>query len=92
MGPLGVPELIIIAIVLGAPIVVIVLVVWLIVRKAKNSASSPTQAAAQYHQPQPWYPQGGITDEISRLAVLKDRGILTEEEFQEKKRELLSRI
>lgn len=33
-----------------------------------------------------------ITEQIEKLAKLKDKGIITEEEFQSKKKELLSRI
>ena len=33
-----------------------------------------------------------VYSEIERLSALKDKGILTEEEFSEKKVELLSRI
>lgn len=36
--------------------------------------------------------ESAITQNISNLAELRDKGVLTEEEFQEKKRELLSRI
>ena len=34
----------------------------------------------------------GIEDHILKLSELKDKGILTEEEFQTKKKELLDRI
>ena len=33
-----------------------------------------------------------MTDQIKKLSELKDQGILTEEEFQNKKIELLNRI
>ena len=37
----------------------------------------------------PQAPSGSIADELAKLAVLKDKGILTEEEFAEQKRKLL---
>lgn len=37
-------------------------------------------------------PKSDIPAEIKQLAELKDQGILTEEEFEEKKKELLSRM
>ncbi len=33
---------------------------------------------------------GGVADELERLAALKDRGVLSEEEFQEQKAKVLS--
>ena len=37
-------------------------------------------------------PAKDIPAEIEKLAELKDKGIITEEEFQQKKQELLERI
>ena len=37
-------------------------------------------------------PAKDIPDEIEKLADLKDKGIITDEEFQQKKQELLERI
>lgn len=34
-------------------------------------------------------PQGSVADELTKLASLKEQGILTQEEFDKKKRELL---
>ncbi|MFO1047289.1 MAG: SHOCT domain-containing protein [Geminicoccaceae bacterium] len=57
--------------------------------------ASPSAAAAE---PVPAPPAGGITDDevifarIERLAELKQKGILTEEEFAAKKAELLGRL
>jgi hypothetical protein len=39
----------------------------------------------------PERPPGALTD-LERLADLRDRGAVTEEEFQAKKRELLDRL
>ena len=50
------------------------------------------QQAAQSINPQPNAPQPDITDQIEKLAQLRDKGILTEEEFQTKKTDLLSRM
>src|SRR5262245_50660068 len=78
MGSLGLPELIIIAVLLGAPVMVIILVVWLVRRKSANTPPSH-QHAAPYSQPKPWPEQSAITDQISSLAELRDKGLLTEE-------------
>ncbi len=43
-----------------------------------------TQASQQATQP-----QGSVADELTKLASLKEQGILTQEEFDKKKRELL---
>ena len=45
------------------------------------------QQAAQNNAPQP-----DIVDQIEKLAQLRDKGIITEEEFQAKKTDLLSRM
>jgi uncharacterized membrane protein YdbT with pleckstrin-like domain len=44
-----------------------------------------------YAAPAPERPPGALTD-LERLADLRDRGAVTEEEFQAKKRELLDRL
>jgi uncharacterized membrane protein YdbT with pleckstrin-like domain len=48
---------------------------------AANAASAPAP-----HQPQ------SITEQIEKLSELRDRGVLSEEEFQAKKAELLQRM
>jgi hypothetical protein len=48
-------------------------------KQAEQSSSAPIS-------------DNNITSQIQKLADLKDSGILTEEEFQAKKTELLSRI
>jgi len=37
-------------------------------------------------------PQADIADQIEKLAKLKEKGLITEEEFQRKKDELLKRL
>jgi hypothetical protein len=37
-------------------------------------------------------PQTDIADQIEKLAKLKEKGLITEEEFQRKKDELLKRL
>ncbi|MCH5192985.1 MAG: SHOCT domain-containing protein [Oscillospiraceae bacterium] len=51
-----------------------------------------SQHAAQSSSPQPNALQPDITDQIEKLAGLRDKGIITEEEFQSKKTDLLSRM
>lgn len=50
---------------------------------AKNSASLNNQGNVQ---------QPDVFDQIEKLAALKEQGILSEEEFQQKKTELLSKL
>lgn len=51
------------------------------------------QQAALNSTPQPNIaPQPDIADQIEKLAQLRDKGIITEEEFQAKKTDLLSRM
>jgi hypothetical protein len=42
--------------------------------------------------PPPAAPQASITEQIEKLSELRDRGVLSEEEFQTKKAELLQRM
>ncbi|MCH5349195.1 MAG: SHOCT domain-containing protein [Oscillospiraceae bacterium] len=51
-----------------------------------------SQQAALNSNPQPNAPQPDIADQIEKLAQLRDKGIITEEEFQAKKTDLLSRM
>jgi multidrug resistance efflux pump len=48
------------------------------------------QSQQQKHNPQPQYED--ITEKLKKYADLKQQGILTEEEFQKLKMDLLSRI
>ena len=50
------------------------------------------QQAAQNSTPQQNTPQPDIPEQIEKLAQLRDKGIITEEEFQTKKADLLSRL
>ena len=54
--------------------------------------SMPAQAPAPPtpQQPAPYSPD--VTEQIRKLAELRDQGILTDEEFQSKKKELLSKL
>jgi Domain of unknown function (DUF4429)/Short C-terminal domain/Protein of unknown function (DUF2510) len=49
---------------------------------------------AQKHAPQPAAPpaQPDVTDQLKKLAELRDAGVLTTEEFESKKAELLARL
>ena len=50
------------------------------------------QQSTQSSHPQPNSSQSDIADQIEKLAQLRDKGIITEEEFQAKKTDLLSRM
>ena len=58
-----------------------------LIKEAKGSAGEATTTAAGSTQPAS--PTMSAADEIERLAGLLERGILTEEEFDAKKKELL---
>ncbi len=51
----------------------------------------PSQAPPQ-QAPQPAGGSSDVTEQIRKLGELRDQGILTEEEFQTKKRELLAKL
>ncbi len=60
--------------------------------RSAGSATGPTVAAPGPGS-QPAEMSGGeVTDALDRLGDLRDRGIVTEEEFEAKKRELLDRL
>jgi hypothetical protein len=59
--------------------------------QAAPTASNVSQPAPQ-ESPQRPAASDDVTEKIRKLAELKDSGILTEEEFQSKKKELLSEL
>jgi len=59
-------------------------------QKPPSMQPAPTQVAAPTPPQQP--PVMDIPEQIEKLAKLKEKGILTEDEFQSKKHELLSRL
>jgi uncharacterized membrane protein YdbT with pleckstrin-like domain len=54
----------------------------------RRRGSGATTAVQAQHHPRP----PSVLDDLERLADLRDRGAVTEEEFQAKKRELLDRL
>jgi Short C-terminal domain/Double zinc ribbon len=58
-------------------------------RMQGRRASAPV---ARFQQPTETTPAEDIADKLKRLAQLRDTGILTEEEFQAKKKDLLNRF
>jgi len=52
----------------------------------------PAQAPAPPTPQQPAPDSPDVTEQIRKLAELRDQGILTDEEFQSKKKELLSKL
>jgi hypothetical protein len=68
---------------------------WLDLRNVKaQSAPAPAPAPAVAPAPTPAAaaPVGNIPEKIKKLAELRDMGVLTLEEFEAKKKELLSRM
>jgi uncharacterized membrane protein YdbT with pleckstrin-like domain len=61
-------------------------------RRAGYAATHPHQAAAPDRTPTPPTRFPTPLDDLERLANLRDRGAVTEEEFQRMKRELLDRM
>ncbi|MGZ8897898.1 MAG: SHOCT domain-containing protein [Halobacteriota archaeon] len=52
----------------------------------------PTAPAAPAPQEEQASGSADVTEQIKKLAELRDQGILTEEEFQVKKKELLAKL
>ncbi|HET9497263.1 MAG TPA: PH domain-containing protein [Candidatus Limnocylindria bacterium] len=59
---------------------------------ATTPAAPPPPATAEAPPPQPATPTEDATATLERLASLRDRGLITPEEYDAKKRELLERI
>jgi PH (Pleckstrin Homology) domain-containing protein/putative oligomerization/nucleic acid binding protein len=59
---------------------------------ATGGQQARAQGAAAPERPQRYGSSGEIMDTIGRLAELRDRGAISAEEFEAKKRELLSRL
>ena len=55
-------------------------------------ASGPATPAAGSSPPMTAAPQPDVTDQLKKLGDLRDAGILTTEEFESKKAELLARL
>jgi hypothetical protein len=70
--------------------------VYLIVRgegmhvRAANEAAREQKAFDQYVRQTVGTPAGGGADELAKLADLKDRGVITDEEFATMKAKLVS--
>jgi hypothetical protein len=64
-----------------------------VINQMQVSAATPTKVEVQSSTPvgQPAPPTFDLADQIQKLASLRDAGILTEEEFQLKKSQLLER-
>jgi uncharacterized membrane protein YdbT with pleckstrin-like domain len=60
-------------------------------RRAGYAATQPHPVAADRTPTPPTRPPSAL-DDLERLADLRDRGAVTEEEFQRKKRDLLDRL
>ncbi len=76
---------------------------YIVTYRTYGQQAPPQQQQPQYQQPMPSQappqqaPQstGGspdVTEQIRKLGELRDQGILTEEEFQTKKKELLAKL
>jgi hypothetical protein len=63
--------------------------IWLLVRSSRRKAQAPPPPMAAPRPP--LYPTGpvNVADQLRQLADLRDKGILTEEEFQAQKGRLL---
>ncbi len=66
-------------------VVGIVVAIWLMVRASRRKAQSPPAP----HQPMRPAGPTNVAEQLRQLAELRDRGILTEEEFQAQKARLL---
>ncbi len=73
----GLIEMLVILAVGALAVAPIVVIIYLLYKIAKKQEANPKIS---------------VPEQIERLAKLKDQGVLSETEFEEKKRELLSRI
>ncbi len=62
---------------------------WFEMRNVQNRAATPVAPAAA---PAPAAPPANIPEQLKKIAELRDMGILSTEEFEAKKKELLSRM
>jgi len=83
MGPLGLPELMILAVPLIVIFMFLVLVVWLVRRSSKKSAT-PAAPPAPYHS--------NLTEEMSKLVDMMEKGLITQDEFLRMKNELIKKM
>ncbi len=60
-------------------------------QQASPQRPMPSQSAPQ-QAPQPQASSSDVTEQIKKLAELHDQGILTDEEFETKKKELLAKL
>ena len=70
----GVVEIVVISSIAVLAVAPIIVIIYLLYKIAKKQSASP--------------PEASIPDQIEQLAKLKDQGVLSEAEFEEKKKEL----
>ena len=80
---MGIPELMILAVPLVVILLFLVLVVWLVRRSSKKSAP-PAAPPAPYHS--------NLTEEISKLDDMMQKGSITQDEFLRMKNELIKKM
>ncbi len=81
MGNLGFQELLLICIVIVIPVILIAVFVFLLVKYLNKRNQSKSKII-----------NVSTTDELERLHSLKEKGIITQEEFDNKKAQFLNRI
>ncbi len=94
MFGLGITELIISLVLLTVFIITPVALIIFFVRRGRkrNVPQNTTINLSQNNEMPKGRNDGDITDQIRKLGELRAQGLLSEEEFQHKKSELLSRL
>lgn len=96
MFGLGTTELIILLIlaVIFIPILIALIIFFVFIgkRKQRNVPQNTVMNLLQNNEMPKSHNDGDVTNQIRKLGELKAQGLLSEEEFQHKKTELLSRL
>lgn len=80
------------SLILGMLLSIPICVVFMFLIFKKTNADKQEQVTTFYEMPRVSNINSDVTEQIKKLSELKDAGILTEEEFNSKKADLLSKI
>lgn len=79
MGPLGMPEMIMILLVLGLIAVPVIIVVVILATKRSGPPPAPPQIP-------------GVEIRLAELESLRARNVITDEEYQEKRKQIIANL
>lgn len=78
MGPIGLPEMIIVLIMLAIPVVIVAAIVWFLVVRKRQILPPPNYTSIQ--------------ERLTELDALKSKNLISELEYEEKRKQILSRL